>query len=117
MPDDVLTRVRERMRSFGFPGTLLPENVAHDHYDEKTGKFTVTLKNEVNLDLEGIPIWFGKKVSGTIVNGSITQMSGVKAKKGFWLAIGAILIDGEDLVFKVAGITRRVPRSAWLDND
>ncbi len=115
MSDDVLTRTRERMARFGFPTTLLPENVVNDEYDEKTGKFSVTLKSEVNLDVEGIPIWYAKKVSGVIRDGKITDMNGVKAKKGFWLALGAILVEGEDLVFKVAGISKRVPRSAWSD--
>ena len=113
MSDDVSARVRERMESCGFPGTLLPDCMVDDDYDEQTGRFTVTLRNEVSLELDGIPIWFGRQVSGVIKNGRIASMSGVKVKKGFWLGLGSIEVEGSDLVFKVAGFSKRVPKSAW----
>lgn len=113
MADEVVARVRERMVGFGFPGSLLPDCMEADEYDERTGKFTVRLAREVTIDVDGIPVWYDKVVSGVIKNGSITQMSGVKAKKGFWLGLGSIEVEGGHLVFKVAGFSKKVPLTAW----
>lgn len=111
--DDVKTRVRERMIAMGFPGSLLPDCMTGDHYDERSGRFTVKLSKEVTLDVDGIPVWYAQEVSGVIRKGSITGLSGVKAKKGFWLALASIEVEGGDLVFKVAGFAKRVPLTAW----
>lgn len=111
--DDVRTRVRERMIAMGFPGSLLPDCMTGDHYDERSGRFTVKLAREVTLELDGIPVWYGQEVSGVIKKGSITSLSGVKAKKGLWLALGSIEVERDDLVFKVAGFSKRVPLKAW----
>ncbi len=113
MSDEVAKRVRERMEKAGFPGALLPDCMVADDYDERTGRFTVTLAREVEFDVEGIPIWYDRTVSGVIRDGAITGLKGVKAKKGFWLSLGSILVDGDDLVFKVAKFAKRVPRKAW----
>ncbi len=114
MADEICDRVRDRMKGFGFPGSLLPECMVADDYDEATGRFTVTLAREVTIDVDGIPVWYDKTVSGVIKNGSLTQMSGVKVKKGFWLGLGSIEVDDGHLNFKVAGFSKRVPLSAWV---
>ena len=111
----VVERVRERMRARGFPGTLLPENMASETFDEATGAFTVALTAKVDIEVEGIKVHYGRAISGVIVDGKITHLKGVKVKQGFWVAIGAIVVQGSDLVFKVGPIQKAVPRSAFDD--
>ena len=53
------------------------------------------------------------RVQDLIKQGKITALKGVKAKQGFWVPISAILVEGDDLVFKVGPIRKAVPRSAW----
>lgn len=111
--NEIVTRVRERMIARGFPGTLLPDNMTAERFDPATGDFSVTLKAKVDYVIEGIPVHYATTVSGNIVEGRITKLKGVKAKQGFWVAIGAILVEGDDLMFKVGPIKKAVPRSAW----
>lgn len=112
---EVVTRVRERMKARGFPGTLLPDNMKSETFDPATGDFSVTLTHKVDLDVDGIPVHFASTISGNIVDGKITNLRGVKAKQTFWVSIGAILVEGADLVFKVGPLKKAVPRSAFAD--
>lgn len=110
---EVCMRVRGRMEGHGFPGTLLPECMVEDRYDEVSGDFAVTLTGEVRLDVAGFPVRYDKRVSGVIRDGCISRLKGVKARQGFWIPITGIEVEGPNLVFVVGPIRKAVPLAAW----
>ncbi len=114
MINDVCARVRERMERLGFPGSLLPENMVSERYDESSGFFEVRLDAKVSFKVEGIGVKYDTTITGTIVQEKITQLKGVKAKQTFWFPISAILVEAPDLVFKVGPVRKAIPRSAFL---
>lgn len=111
--NEVDERVRGRMEEHGFPRNLLPDGIVADQFDAASGRFTVTLRRKVDLNVDGIPVHFAASVTGVIRQGAISGLKGVKAKQGFWIPISGIAVQGSDLVFKVGPVSKAVPRSAF----
>lgn len=115
MSDDVCEQVRIRMRASGFPGSLLPSCTVDGAIDDSSGRFRVTLAREVIVHVDGFPVRYAKTISGIVAMGSLTEMSGVHVKKILWLRVRSIHAEPEHLKFKVAGVAKRIPRTAWDD--
>jgi len=113
MPEDVCESVREQMRAYGFPGTLMPACMVDGDIDEQTGRYRVKLAREVIIEIEGFPVRYATTITGVIRDGSLTEMSGVKIKKGLWLRLSSIHVQGEHLKFKVGAFSKNISRSAW----
>jgi len=112
-PPDVCESVREEMRAYGFPGDLMPACMVDGEIDAQTGRYRVELAREVILEVGGFPVRYATIITGVIANGSLTQMSGVKIKKGLWLRLSSIHVEGEHLKFKVGAFSKNIPRSEW----
>jgi hypothetical protein len=117
MPDAAATaRVRENMVAYGFPAKLLPDVIAANTLDEKTGAFTVTLERDFIADVHGHKVLYSKQIRGTIAQGKITNLSGVNVKV---LLIKPAITeirasdDKSKVSFSVAGLVQAVPWSAF----
>jgi len=112
-PEEVCAAVREQMVAFGFPGTLMPACMVDGAIDERSGRFRVELAREVMLEIAGFPVRYATRITGVIQNGALTQMSGVKIKKGLWLGLSSIHASGDHLTFTVGALSKNIPRSEW----
>ncbi len=117
MSDPAATaRVRENMVAYGFPAKLLPDVIAANTLDEKTGAFTVTLDRDVTAEVHGHKVIYSKQIRGTIAKGKITNLTGVNVKV---LLIKPAITeirasdDKSKVSFSVAGLVQAVPWSAF----
>lgn len=108
------TAIRRYLREHGLPERLLPgEDVRDATHDPATGRFRVTLRAPVDRDVGGIPVRYAAEIQGTLAQGSITDLSGVKAKKFVWIAVTAMRATPDRMVFTVGPIEKRLPRSLF----
>ena len=109
-------RVRENMVRYGFPAKLLPDVIAANTLDEKTGAFSVTLDRDVTTDVHGHKVLYSKVIRGTIQQGKITHLSGVHVKVLLIKPAITEIRAAEDkskVSFSVAGLVQSVPWSAF----
>ena len=85
--------------SYGVPPQLVPESTTAFELDAKTGRFTLSLKEKLTVQLEGAKLVFDSTVSGTLGEGRIDNISGIKGKKGFFSAsVSTMQVRGSELV-------------------
>lgn len=95
----------------GFPPGILPHSV--ESYDlEDNGKFTVYLERKCSFSISGgkIPVYYAKKISGVLRNGTMKNLTGVQAKAfKMWWSITGIEVSNEDLVLKSGFTSKTFP--------
>ena len=111
MSDSPVERTKQVLREHGLPEGLLPHSITEAEITD--GAFVVRLQRTVERRHGPYRVRFSERISGQLSLGRVTALTGVKAKQGLWLSVGAITADGDALVFSVGPARRRLPRSAF----
>ncbi|GJP46091.1 hypothetical protein CLOM_g5422 [Closterium sp. NIES-68] len=75
----------------GFPRDLLPAQHITHCYGDATGPFRIFLSQTVEKEICGYPIRFEAKISGTIENGWIRKLQGIRVRPLItWKAVDTI---------------------------
>ncbi|KAL5204767.1 hypothetical protein ABZP36_009638 [Zizania latifolia] len=100
----------EMLGKFGFPPGLLPVgvqgyNLAADH------SFEVDLAVDCEFRAaKKYVLHYSSHIAGSITDGSITSLDGVKVKIAFtWLRISQVDVDGDHLKMRVGPFTKSFP--------
>ena len=94
--------VYEVLQQYNFPVGLLPVGITRYELDTNTGKFEVYLDDSCEFDVEGYTLKYKSTISGTITTNKLKDLSGISVKVLlFWLNIGEVSRDGDELEFSV----------------
>lgn len=117
MSDDGTPTVYDVLQEYGFPVGILPKGVTNFELDRSTGKFTVNFNQTCSFTINGYKLRYKTKVSGVISDERITDLSGVQVKVlFFWLNIGEVTVDGDELDFSVGIASADFPLDNFLDS-
>lgn len=103
---------RQNLVDHGLPTGLLPHNVAAVELDP-SGRFRVALTEGVERTVESYRVRYGTEIRGTMTHGRIDGLSGVQVKRGLWIRVSAMTADGDQLIFSVGPVKKRLPASAF----
>ncbi|KAI3854598.1 hypothetical protein MKX03_037744 [Papaver bracteatum] len=93
----------EILEYYDFPIGLLPKGVTGYTLDEKTGRFSASMKKTCSFSLEGsYQLRYQSTIRGVISKDKLTNLEGVSVKiLLFWVNIIEVLRKGDELEFSV----------------
>lgn len=92
----------EILQQYDFPIGILPTGVESYELNRNTGKFAVYFGGSCSFTIEGYNLKYNKKITGTISNDRLSNLSGVQVKiLLFWLNIVEVTHKGDNLEFSV----------------
>ncbi|XP_019162085.1 PREDICTED: uncharacterized protein At5g01610-like [Ipomoea nil] len=95
----------EILQEYDFPVGILPIGVESYELNQNTGKFAAYFGGSCSFTIEGYNLKYSKKITGTISQDKLRNLSGVQVKiLFFWLNIVEVTHKGDNLEFSV-GIT------------
>ncbi|KAL5209683.1 hypothetical protein ABZP36_005306 [Zizania latifolia] len=101
---------------YGLPKGLIPDSVASYTFDETTGDFEIHLAGTCYVWFGSHLVYYEKTVSGRLHYGTITNLSGIQAKKLFlWVSVTGIVAhpDKGTIEFQVGFISEALPASQF----
>lgn len=94
--------VYQLLQHYNFPVGLLPVGVTRYELDQTTGKFKVYLDKTCEFNVQDYQLRYKSTISGTISKNQLKDLSGISVKVVlFWLNIGEVSRDGDELEFSV----------------
>ncbi|KAL5216970.1 hypothetical protein ABZP36_017654 [Zizania latifolia] len=97
---------------YGLPKGLIPDSVASYTFDEATGDFEIHLAGTCYVWFGSHLVYYEKNVSGRLAYGTITNLSGIQAKKLFlWVSVTGIVAHPNkgSIEFQVGFISEALP--------
>lgn len=86
------------LQIYGLPAGLLPEGVAGYDLNPNTGEFKAYLNRDCRFTIESRSIKYGPVIEGTISNGRLGNLEGVKVRVlFFWVGIKEIVREGDNI--------------------
>ena len=96
-----------------FAEDLEPDAVVAVEYDERSGQFEVRLGRPIDRTVEGHAVHYKVRLTGRLSAGRIEQLAGVQVKKGLWLPVSAMQVDGDGVIFSVGPVRQRIAARAF----
>ncbi|KAK1586355.1 hypothetical protein Q3G72_001720 [Acer saccharum] len=79
--------VHDLLTLYGLPKGLLPGNIESYTLQNDTGYFSIHLTDSCYVDFNPL-VYYGKKITGRLSYGAVTDISGIQAKKLFiWVSV------------------------------
>uniref|UniRef100_A0ACD5X4J2 Uncharacterized protein n=1 Tax=Avena sativa TaxID=4498 RepID=A0ACD5X4J2_AVESA len=99
----------EMVKRYDFPPGILPEG-AQSYVIRRDGSFQVNFPYECHFRVAKYTVRYSTRVAGTIKNGSISGLQGVKVKILFgWMSIRDVGRHGDALRLKAGPISQSFP--------
>jgi len=105
--------VGEILEDHDLPKKLIPGNVTSYDFNAATGRFKVLLSSDAKARFGGFKVVYGKTLTGTLQQGLISDLKGVKVKVGLSLSLKTVRDKGDKLAFGLGKISKQLPRSAF----
>lgn len=106
----------ELLQSYGLPRGLFPKNATHYELEEDTGKLSVFLPSicEVGYKDSSV-VRYAAKVTGTLSQGKLLNIEGLKTKILVWVKVTSICIEdsASKKVYFTAGMKKARPFDAY----
>ncbi|KAL5209393.1 hypothetical protein ABZP36_005016 [Zizania latifolia] len=103
---------------YGLPRGLIPDTVASYAFDNDTGDFEIHLASTCYIWFGSHLAYFEDTIRGRIAYGTITNLSGIRAKKFFlWVSITTIVAHPEagTVEFQAGFISEALPQSDFAE--
>ncbi|KAG8097832.1 hypothetical protein GUJ93_ZPchr0013g36992 [Zizania palustris] len=103
---------------YGLPRGLIPDTVASYAFDNDTGDFEIHLASTCYIWFGSHLAYFEDAIRGRIAYGTITNLSGIRAKKFFlWVSITTIVAhpDAGTVEFQAGFISEALPQSDFAE--
>ncbi|KAI4317502.1 hypothetical protein L6164_025366 [Bauhinia variegata] len=116
IPKTEVHDVHELLPKYGLPKGLLPNNVKSYTLSDD-GSFRIFLKSSCYVQFAEL-VYYDEEVKGKLSYGSITDVSGIQAKKLFlWLPVTAIKADPDTGMIQFFGgaISEKLPAKQFED--
>ncbi|CAM0876216.1 unnamed protein product [Alopecurus aequalis] len=104
------------LSEYGLPKGLLPDSVTSYNFVNATGDFKTELASSCYVWFGDHYVYFDRSISGTISYGTISNLSGIQAKKFFfWVSISSMVARPERgmIEFYSGFISEDVPASLF----
>ncbi|KAG8044063.1 hypothetical protein GUJ93_ZPchr0109g40568 [Zizania palustris] len=101
---------------YGLPKGLIPDSVASYTFDETTGDFEIHLAGTCYVWFGSHLVYYEKNVRGRLAYGTITNLSGIQAKKLFlWVSVTGIVAHPNkgSIEFQVGFISEALPETQF----
>eukprot|EP00249_Psilotum_nudum_P001972 c14761_g1_i1 orf=229-750(+) len=106
----------EMLETYGLPRGLFPKNATHYELEEGTGKLTVFMPSICEVGFrDSSVIRYATKVTGTLEQGNLKDIEGMKTKVLVWVKVTCISVDrstATKLHFNV-GVKKSRPMDAY----
>lgn len=109
-PLQSVTDVHDLLPQYGLPKGLLPNNVKSYTLTDD-GSFTIELTRPCYVQFDRL-VYYDKKVNGKLSYGSVSNVSGIQAKKLFlWVSVTGIQADknSDSIEFYVGPLSEKLP--------
>ncbi|GAB2222574.1 hypothetical protein Droror1_Dr00016693 [Drosera rotundifolia] len=106
-----LPEVHDILAVFDLPVGILPDAVKSYTLSD-TGDFTVTLESTCYVHFDDQLVYYDDQIKGKLSKGSVTDVSGIQAKKLFiWVSVTGMKVDEGDgtVVFYVGALSEKLP--------
>ncbi|PSS14509.1 Protein of unknown function DUF538 protein [Actinidia chinensis var. chinensis] len=110
IPSTSTADIHDLLPKYGFPRGLIP-NAVKSYSLSPDGSFVIELDRACYVQFDDL-VWYDKVVKGKISYGSVSDVSGIQAKKLFlWVSVTAIeLNSGSDMIeFYVGALSEKLP--------
>ncbi|CAN1178959.1 hypothetical protein LINPERPRIM_LOCUS36918 [Linum perenne] len=113
LPQSKLSDIHDLIPQYGLPRGLLPDGIQSYTLSPSDGSFTVLLKTTCYVHFGDHLVYYDKKIGGKLSYGSVNDVSGIQAKKGFlWLPVTSIEVtkNGDSTIqFFVGPFSEKLP--------
>ncbi|KAL6645746.1 hypothetical protein ACP70R_017354 [Stipagrostis hirtigluma subsp. patula] len=104
----------ELLREHGLPAGLFPREATNYELSPETRRLTVHIPSRCEVGYrDGSELRFDATVCGTLGEGRLAEVEGVKTKAIVWARVTAVRADAAKVHFTVAGIKRSRSREAY----
>ncbi|TXG73087.1 hypothetical protein EZV62_001666 [Acer yangbiense] len=103
--------VHDLLTLYGLPKGLLPGNIESYTLQNDTGYFSIHLTDACYVDFNPL-VYYGKKITGRLSYGAVTDISGIQAKKLFiWVSVTGMekVKDSDFIEFFVGSLSEKFP--------
>ncbi|KAK3205004.1 hypothetical protein Dsin_019050 [Dipteronia sinensis] len=103
--------VHDLLTLYGLPKGLLPGNIESYTLQNDTGSFSIHLTGTCYVDFKPL-VYYGKKITGRLSYGAVTDISGIQAKKLFiWVSVTGMekVKDADFIEFFVGSLSEKFP--------
>lgn len=103
--------IHDLLPDYGFPKGLIPDAVK-SYTLSSDGSFIVNLDRSCYVHFDDELVYYDKLVKGKMSYGSVTDVSGIQAKKLFlWVSVTGMTVDSDsDMIeFHVGALTEKLP--------
>ncbi|KAL5832325.1 hypothetical protein ACOSQ4_017679 [Xanthoceras sorbifolium] len=117
LPLHSIIDVHDLLPLYGLPKGLLPGNIESYTLQNDTGSFSIHLTSTCYVDFDPL-VYYGKKISGMLRYGAVTDVSGIQAKKLFiWVSVTAMeKVKGSDFIeFFVGSLSEKLPADKFQE--
>ncbi|KAA8540956.1 hypothetical protein F0562_024906 [Nyssa sinensis] len=109
-PTNSVADVHDLLPRYGFPKGLLP-NAVKSYSLSDDGTFIVDLERPCYVQFDEL-VYYDKKIKGKLSYGSVSDVSGIQAKKLFlWVSVTGINADSQSgmIEFRVGALSEKLP--------
>lgn len=106
----------ELLESYGLPKGLFPRNTTHYELEEDTGRLSVFLPSICEVGYkDSSTVRYAAKVTGTLSQGKLMNIEGIKTKILVWVKVTSITVEGSTTkkVYFTAGMKKARPIDAY----
>lgn len=111
-----ITEVHDLLPKYGLPKGLLPNNVKSYTLSDDGG-FNIELESPCYVQFDRW-VYYDKKIKGKLSYGSVSNVSGIQAKKlFFWVSVTRIQADKDSnyIEFFVGSLSEKLPAKQFED--
>ncbi|XP_059627292.1 uncharacterized protein LOC132270104 [Cornus florida] len=109
-PINSITDVHDLLPQYGLPKGIIP-NAVKSYSLSSDGTFTIELHRPCYVQFDEL-VWYDKKVKGKLTYGSVSDVSGIQAKKLFlWVPVTGMNVDSKSgmIEFHVGALSEKLP--------
>ncbi|KAM0904897.1 hypothetical protein ACQ4PT_017687 [Festuca glaucescens] len=104
------------LQAYGLPRGVLPQGAQGYHLDPESGHFDVSLASQCDVAAGSHTVRYEASVSGTIANGSLSDLNGVAVEFIFWIPISRVKKEDGNLIFTVGPARETFPVSTFQNS-
>lgn len=108
--------IHDLLPDYGFPKGLIP-NAVVSYTISSNGDFSIILSHPCYVEFDQL-VYYDKLVKGKLSYGSVTDVSGIQAKKFFlWVNVNGMSLDSSSnmIEFHVGGLSQKLPADQFVE--